>query len=475
MALFVGREKEREEFRQLLRKKTASLVVCEGRRRIGKSTFVKECARDADHFLAFEGLPPRPGLGAKEQLEVFAQRLAEQTQAPKVGLESWPQAFQLLASLLPAKGRTVLLFDEISWMAMGEPDFAGHLKVAWDNLFSRHENLVLFLCGSVSSWIQDNILNQTGFVGRCSWQFHLAPLALPACNLFWRRKPVSAAEKVKILSVTGGVPRYLEEIDPAQTAEQNIQRLCFNPGGLLFREFDQIFHDIFSRRAETYRKVASALADGPKSISEISVALGQTRGGTLGGVLEDLAAAGFLSCDSSFHPITGGSLPRGIRYRLSDNYLRFYLRYVEPARDAIEKGFFQWTPLESIPGWESWMGLQCENMVVGNLETVMDRIGLGKVPILNAGPYFQRATPQRKGCQVDLLLRTREAIYLLEVKLARQIENSVISDMKQKVERLGIPRSLSVRTGLIFQGTLHPDIEPSNYFDFLVPLEKLLE
>ena len=53
MALFVGREKEREEFRQLLRKKTASLVVCEGRRRIGKSTLIRECAKDADHFLSF--------------------------------------------------------------------------------------------------------------------------------------------------------------------------------------------------------------------------------------------------------------------------------------------------------------------------------------------------------------------------------------------------------------------------------------
>ena len=118
MALFVGREIERAEFQQLFRKKTASLAICEGRRRIGKSTFVRECARDADHFLSFEGLPPRPNIGRKEQLDIFAQRLADQTKAPKVALESWPQAFQLLASLLPATGWTVLLLDEISWMAM---------------------------------------------------------------------------------------------------------------------------------------------------------------------------------------------------------------------------------------------------------------------------------------------------------------------------------------------------------------------
>ena len=110
-----------------------------------------------------------------------------------------------------------MLLDQISWMAIGDPDFAGHFNTAWDNLFSRHPRLIVVLCGSVSSWIQKNIRNSTGFVGRCSWQFRLQPLPLSACNEFWKGKTVNAAEKLKVLCVTGGVPRYLEEIDPAQT------------------------------------------------------------------------------------------------------------------------------------------------------------------------------------------------------------------------------------------------------------------
>jgi AAA+ ATPase superfamily predicted ATPase len=474
MPLFVGRETERAEFQQLLRKKTASLVVCEGRRRIGKSTFVRECAKDADHFLSFEGLAPRPNIGRAEQLDTFAQRLADQTKAPKLALENWSQAFQLLASLLPRTGWTVLLLDEISWMAIGEPDFAGHLKVAWDNLFSQRDRLVLVLCGSVTSWIQENILNQTGFVGRCSWQIHLPPLALPACNLFWRGKEISASEKQKVLSVTGGVPRYLEEIDPAQSAEQNIKRLCFHPGGLLFREFDQIFHDIFSRRAEAYRKVATALAGGPKTVSEISAALDQERGGTLTAVADDLVAAGFVSRDSSFNPLTGRTYPYGVRYRLSDNYLRFYLRCVEPVRMAIEKGLYRWTSMDSLPGWDSLMGLQFENLVLANLTTILSKIDLSNVPILNAGPYCRRSINSQKGCQIDLIIRTRQSLYLFEIKFRRQIDKTILSEVRQKVERLKAPRSLSVRTGLIFQGELHPEIQPSDYFDFLVPFESLL-
>jgi uncharacterized protein len=304
----------------------------------------------------------------------------------------------------------VLLLDEISSMAMGEPDFAGHLKVAWDNLFSPHNLLVLVLCGSVTSWIRENILNQTGFVGRCSWQFRVPPLALPFCNLFWRGKKVSASEKLKLLTVTGGVPRYLEEIDPAQTAEQNIKRLCFHPGGLLFREFDQIFHDIFSRRAEAYRKVATALAEGPKTVSEISAALDQERGGTLSAAAEDLVVAGFVSRDASFDPVTGKAYAYGVHYRLSDNYFRFYLRCVEPVREAVEKGLFKWTSLDSLSAWDSLMGLQFENLVLGNLATIFGKIGLGNVPILNAGPYCRRPSHSQKRCQIDLLVRTRQSL-----------------------------------------------------------------
>jgi hypothetical protein len=47
----------------------------------------------------------------------------------------------------------------------------------------------------------------------------------------------------------GGIPKYLEEIIPSQSAEDNIHRLCFHSTGLLFREFEQIFSDLFSKKA----------------------------------------------------------------------------------------------------------------------------------------------------------------------------------------------------------------------------------
>jgi hypothetical protein len=473
---FIGRQREQRDFGQLLRKKSASLATCQGRRRIGKSRFIAECARQADHFLSFSGLPPREGLSKADQLNAFAERLAAQTKAPRLTLESWPVALQLLGSQIPASGSVVLLLDEISWMGRGDPDFAGHLKAAWDEHLSKRPRLILVLCGSVSSWIEKNILNSTGFVGRCSWQFRLDPLPLRDCALFWGRQHqrICPEEKLRVLAVIGGIPKYLEEIDPGQTAEENIVRLCFDPGGLLFNEFEQIFHDIFARRATTYRAIVRAMVAGPKTVDQIGGALRRERGGSLSDALRDLEHGGFIRKDISFDPSSGESGPRDFRFRLSDNYLRFYLKYVEPEKGRIAQGLYRRTPLESLRAWDAIAGLQFENLVLASLDTVLERIGLANVPVLNAGPYAQKATQRREGCQIDLLIRTKKAVYVVETKFRQTTAKSVIGEVQEKVRRLKLPASLSVRTVLIHLGDLDPEIPASDFFDHIIRADDLL-
>jgi len=473
---FIGRSGERREFAELFQRKKASLVTCQGRRRIGKSRFVEECAGSADAFLRFSGLPPREGITKQEELDAFADQLAGQTKIPRVPLDGWPAAFQLLASQLPAKGTVVVLLDEISWMAIGDKDFAGHLKNAWDQHFSKRAGLILVLCGSVSSWIEDNILNSTGFVGRCTWQFHLKPLPLADCVAFWGRNSarVSAAEKWRMLAVTGGVPGYLEQLITARTAEENITRLCFHPGGMLFNECDRIFHDIFSRKAATYRDIVSTLIHGPRTLQQISDLLDRERGGSLGDALRDLELAGFIRKDRFFDPISGKTRPREHHFRLADNYLRFHLKYVAPVQDQVAKGLYQRTPLESLEAWDTIMGFQFETLMLDSLEEILTRLGLRQRAVLNAGPYAQGKTLRREACQIDLLIRTRQSLYIVEMKFRKRTGVEVIDEVKQKVARLKLPKGQSFRTVLIHSGELDPAVEASDYFDFIIPSDELV-
>ena len=365
-------------------------------------------------------------------------------------------------------------------MGIGEPDFAGYLKNAWDGLFSRRDRTVVVLCGSVSSWIEENILNNTGFVGRCSWQFHLRPLALSECQKFWGRSAarISTTEKLRFLAVTGGVPRYLEELDPKKTAEHNIARLCFHPGGMLFNEFDSIFSDIFHRRASSYREIVRVLVDGAKGVDEISQQIGRERGGSLSQALLELVSAGFLARDVSptlSERIAGAnrSPSRHVRYRLSDNYLRFYLKYVEPHREQIIEGRFKSTDFEQVDQWEVIMGLQFENLVLENLDGILKQLRIPRHRVLYAGPYRQSKTQRQQGCQIDLLIQTRRSIYVCEIKFRRQISSSVIQEVDRKVRVLKRPENQSIRTVLIYDGQLAPSIEEDQAFDFLIPAGEL--
>src|SRR6202011_4920752 len=94
------------------------------------------------------------------------------------------------------------------------------------------------------------------------------------------------------------------------------------------------------------------------------------------------------------------------KYRLRDNYLRFYLKYIEPKKDLIEKNLYHDIDLENLPDWSSIMGLQFENLVLNNLKQIVEKLEISPESLQSASPYFQNPTKSHPGCQVDLLLQT---------------------------------------------------------------------
>jgi uncharacterized protein len=111
-------------------------------------------------------------------------------------------------------GRTILFLDEISWMASDDKTFLGKLKNVWEDHFAKNSKLILILCSSVSVWLEENIISSTAFFGRISWTLSLDPLPLADCNQMLESQGFksSSYEKFKILSVTGGIPWYIEQM-----------------------------------------------------------------------------------------------------------------------------------------------------------------------------------------------------------------------------------------------------------------------
>jgi AAA+ ATPase superfamily predicted ATPase len=479
---FLGREREIIELKELWHLRQASLVTVMGRRRIGKSRLIAEFASRGARFIEIQGLPPTveddptvaSEAGMKEQLANFVTLLARVGSTPKVEVSNWHDAFWLLNQQI-SKEPTVILLDEISWMARGDPTFAGTLKIAWDTLFKKHHKLIVVICGSVSSWIDENILQSKHFFGRVTLTLELEELPLPLLPKFLgtQRQHIGATEMVRFFAVTGGVPRYLEALNPKRSAFQNIARLAFKNGALLFEEFDKIFSDIFGRRAPAYKKLVTALVTGSKTFSELVKATKLSEGGATLGYLKDLCRSGFLSKDYNY---LNGKKTKLSRYRIKDNYLRFYLRYIEPQRDKIEKGLYDEIDLASLPQWSSIMGLQFEALILNNMSLIVKRLGLAPNAILSASPFFQQRNSKNKGaCQIDLLIETRDRIYYLcEIKMRDRLGIEVIKEVSQKINIFHRPKYSSIKPVLIYCGELDTSVQEEDFFAEIISMEELL-
>lgn len=471
---FIGRKSELKALNQLLQSRTANLVVIKGRRRIGKSRLVEEFAQNMK-FLHFSALPPTPETTLQFQINEFSRQLGDAIGVSGISADDWSPLLTLLAHHTK-KGRVLILLDEISWMASKDPNFLGKLKIAWDKHFKKNPKLILVLCGSVSSWIEKNILSHTGYLGRPSLYIQLEQMPLSDCNLFWmNQKGISSYEKFKVLSLTGGVPRYLELIYPALSAEENIRRLCFSKTGVLVKEFKYIFSDIFGKRSETYKKIVTCLVTGTKDLDGISQCIGLKKSGAISEYLNDLMEAGFVAKDYSWHLKTG-ALSKFFHYRLSDNYLRFYLKYIHPNLARIEKGIYSEKTLATMPAWESIMGLQFENLVTNNHDALIKALGLRPEEIIFGNPFFQKPTTKNQGCQIDYMIQTSfNCLYICEIKFSKhRVKPSVISEMQAKISRIKLPGNFSYRPVLIHINGAHPDIEDSGVFAHIVDFSHML-
>ncbi len=473
---FIGREHELKLLEGLTHKRAASLVVVYGRRRIGKSRLLEEFGKKY-RFLRFSGLPPTQTTTDQEQRDEFAKQLSQQTGLPLFHTADWGELFTLLARETK-QGRVVILFDEISWMGSQDHLFLGKLKNAWDMELKANLELMLILCGSVSSWIEDNILKSTGFMGRISLTLSLQEFTLSESHHFLKRIGFRGTnyDSFKILAITGGVPRYLEEIQPDMPAEANIQRLCFEPSGILFTEFQAIFSDLFSKRCETYKKIVASLVSGVKGLTEIAREVALTTSGYLSSCLDDLIRLGFIRRDYAWS-LKETAESRLSHFRLSDNYLRFYLKYIEPNQAKILNHLFSHTSISALPGWDSIMGLQFENLVLASRIALWKQLPFSPADIVHDNPFFQRKTSRTKGCQIDYLIQTRyNNLFICEIKFSKNpITIDVIEEVKEKIARIKTPKGFSCWPVLIHVNGVHDAVVDSGYFSHIIDFASLLK
>ncbi len=476
MGSFVGRKKELQLLEDLNRSGRARLVVIKGRRRVGKSRLAQKFA-EGKQFINFTGLAPLATITAQDQRDVFASQLAQNLGLPPLTFKDWTDAFLHISHNLE-NVPTVLLLDEVSWIGSKDPTFLPKLKAWWDMIHQEFPYLTVILCGSVSIWIEKNIINSTAFFGRISLIIDLEPFSLAECALFlkeigWKG---SNYEAFKILSVLGGIPWYLEQINPLQMADENLKRLCFGKDSLLLDEFDRIFHDLFHQHGDIYKKIIHVLDDGMKTLNEIRQSLGLPQGGTLSTLMQNLITSGFVTQHYQW-ALKTEKINRQSLYRLSDLYTRFYIKYIEHNKLKIKQGTYQDIEINQLSGWETMMGYQVENLLLQNRPLLLKSLNINPADVVGDNPYCQTKTIRQKGCQIDYLIQTRtNNLFLCEFKFSRrELGSEIIGEVQEKIERFAIPRRFAVVPVLFHFGEISDVVYDKRFFYKTIDVNEFLE
>jgi predicted AAA+ superfamily ATPase len=481
MMPFVGRQEELSILQGLTGNPLAVATIT-GRRRVGKSRLVTEYAqRENKKLIKIEGRDS-PHAGNPMQLAAFAADLSRDTGITGFSFNNWNAAFNALGALARDK-HWIILLDEITWLAKHSEECLAELKVFIDRYINGSGNgggSQLIICGSVSQWIEQQINESDLFVGRISKKIHLAPLPLPDCAKFWRDREVSSREVLTALCVVGGVPRYLEEINVLESAEWNIQNQCFHPSGYMVHELPNLIKSSFINAArehslERYMAILAALSGHGKTLAEISAAIGVENNESLKNNLSALALSGIVSENPAWNLRNQTLNKRNLHYRIEDPYTRFYIKYIRPNINEIEKGLYRNVTLKQLPNWKAIRGFQFESLVNQcMIPTIVRKLRLAGVPILRSGPYFQKGTARRGAVQIDYLLQTDDVLYVCETKFRKRIEPSVIDEVREKIERLDTTPNMTIRRVLLYSGERANALANSIYFDHQICIDDLL-
>ena len=323
---FIGRRKELEALEQEYQR-DGGFVVLYGRRRVGKTTLIKEFIKDktAFYFLATEEVE-------SQSMKRLAGVLARATNNPMLGrvaFSDWLDLFQEAARYRPEE-KKVLIIDEFPYLVKTNPAFPSILQNAWDE-FLKDSNVMLILCGSLIGMMRKHALSyESPLYGRRTAQIRLTPLTFTDVHT---AQPQPFEKAVEQYAVTGGVPKYLEFFRPDGELLEQIKSVILSKSGFLYEEPSFLLKDEV-QSAANYFSIIRGIADGNHKLGKLAGALGM-ESSALTPYLSTLIELGFLVKDTPVTEKNPEKSRKGL-YFISDNFVRFWFRYVYPYKGELE-------------------------------------------------------------------------------------------------------------------------------------------
>lgn len=423
--VIIGRYKEQKELEKIYNSPRAEFLAVCGRRRVGKTFLIKEYF-EKELVFSVSGLAKA---NTAKQLKNFYSTLKLYDPTLSEHPADWLDMFNILIKYLMnhlAK-RKVILLDELPWMDTPRSGFISALEHFWNGWASSRRDIVLIVCGSATSWMMDNLINNHGGLhNRLTRQIFLEPFTVGETEQMLESIGfnLSRYEIAEYYMILGGIPFYMNLLNPEESISQNIDRLIFRKNGELNNEFENLYAALF-KNSDKYIKVVSKLNEKRMGLTrdEIKKETKILSGGTLTKMLKNLESCGFIR---KYRSLCDGKIRN--MYQLVDFFSLFYFRFINNSSSSGKANY--WTSIQGTPKFYNWAGLAFENLALNHVEQIKKRIGISGI---DSEEYaWRKQTDDTGGAQIDLLIdRKDRTVNLCEMKFCEDIYSiSAAEDMK---------------------------------------------
>lgn len=330
MQKFVNRKTELETLEKQYNSESSSLVIVYGRRRVGKTALLSEFLKlhkDSIYFLATEE-------SELQNLNYFKSQVADfvGNELLRSATADWFTIFKTLLAH-QTESKKIVVFDEFQYIGQSNSAFPSVLQKIWDTML-KDANIMLILCGSLVSLMKSQTLDYASpLYGRRTAQIRLKQISFKHYNEFYDGK--SDKELLPFFAVTGGVPKYIETFRGYDDIYTAIRQNILNAQSFLYEEPYFLLQKEVSEIG-SYFSLIKAIAMGNRKLSDIAACLGAKQT-SLTKYLKVLTDLDLIEREVPVTEPAPEKSKSGL-YRITDNFIAFWFKFVYPYRAYLEKG-----------------------------------------------------------------------------------------------------------------------------------------
>lgn len=331
MEKFIDRKKELNFLNKEYENKESSLIILYGRRRIGKTSLIKEFGKNKNiiYFLATEE-------SEKQNIETLKKTVALKTNNNLLYLskiENWEDIFQIIVEE-KSENKKVIVIDEFQYLGKTNPAFPSIFQKIWDEIL-KEKNIMVILCGSLINMMESQTLNYNSpLYGRRTGQIKLKQISFENYKEFFENK-LNEKQLIEKYAITGGVPKYIESFKSNKNIYEEIKENIINKQSYLYEEPVFLLQNEVSEIG-SYFSIIKSIAAGNKKLGNIASNL-SVNPTNLSKYLQTLINLDIIEREVPITETNQEKSKKG-QYKIKDNFISFWFQFIYPNKAFIEIG-----------------------------------------------------------------------------------------------------------------------------------------